>query len=41
MSGRQVIVLGGGLGLHAFRRGLVAGGHRVMLFSLFEMMRSH
>jgi succinate dehydrogenase / fumarate reductase, flavoprotein subunit len=41
MSGRQVIVVGGGLGGLWATLVIAGGGHRVMLFSLFEMMRSH
>ncbi len=41
MKGREVIVVGGGIsGLWAALR-LAESGHRVLLFSLFEVMRSH
>ncbi|WP_462320131.1 succinate dehydrogenase (quinone) flavoprotein subunit [Halochromatium sp.] len=39
--GRQVIVVGGGLGGLWATLAIAAAGHRVMLFSLFEVMRSH
>ncbi|HBG94982.1 MAG TPA: succinate dehydrogenase flavoprotein subunit, partial [Chromatiaceae bacterium] len=41
MSGHHVIVIGGGLGGLWATLGLAATGHRVTLFSLFEVMRSH
>jgi len=41
MSGRQVIVIGGGLGGLWATLTLAEAGHRVQLFSLFEVMRSH
>jgi len=40
-STRQVIVIGGGLGGLWATLTLAEAGHRVMLFSLFEVMRSH
>jgi succinate dehydrogenase / fumarate reductase flavoprotein subunit len=41
MSGRQVIVIGGGLGGLWATLTLAEAGQRVRLFSLFEVMRSH
>jgi len=41
MSGRPVIVVGGGLGGLWATLTIAAAGHRVQLFSLFEVMRSH
>ncbi|MCG6941108.1 MAG: succinate dehydrogenase (quinone) flavoprotein subunit [Thiohalocapsa sp.] len=41
MSGRRVIVVGGGLGGLWATLTIAGGGHRVQLFSLFEVMRSH
>ena len=41
MSGRRVIVIGGGLGGLWATLAIAGGGHRVALFSLFEVMRSH
>ena len=40
-KGRQVIVIGGGLGGLWATLTLAEAGHRVQLFSLFEVMRSH
>ena len=40
-TGRQVIVIGGGLGGLWATLAIAEAGHRVMLFSLFEVMRSH
>jgi succinate dehydrogenase / fumarate reductase flavoprotein subunit len=41
MSGRDVIIIGGGLGGLWATLTVAEAGHRVMLFSLFEVMRSH
>ena len=41
MSGRDVIVVGGGLGGLWATLTIAEAGHRVRLFSLFEVMRSH
>ncbi len=41
MSGREVIVVGGGLGGLWATLTIAEAGHRVRLFSLFEVMRSH
>jgi succinate dehydrogenase / fumarate reductase flavoprotein subunit len=41
MKGRSVIVVGGGLGGLMASLRIAASGHRVQLFSLFEVMRSH
>ena len=41
MSGRRVIVVGGGLGGLWATLTIAGSGHRVQLFSLFEVMRSH
>ncbi|MBK1706167.1 succinate dehydrogenase (quinone) flavoprotein subunit [Halochromatium glycolicum] len=40
-KGGQVIVIGGGLGGLWATLAIAAAGHRVTLFSLFEVMRSH
>ncbi|WPL17204.1 Fumarate reductase flavoprotein subunit [Thiorhodovibrio winogradskyi] len=41
MNARSVIVVGGGLGGLLASLRIAASGHRVQLFSLFEVMRSH
>ena len=41
MKGRDVIVIGGGLGGLWAALSIAEAGHRVRLFSLFEVMRSH
>jgi succinate dehydrogenase / fumarate reductase flavoprotein subunit len=41
MKGGHVIVIGGGLGGLWATLAIAAAGHRVTLFSLFEVMRSH
>ncbi len=40
-SGREVVVIGGGLGGLWATLTIAGSGHRVQLFSLFEVMRSH
>jgi len=41
VKARRVIVVGGGLGGLWATLAIAGGGHRVQLFSLFEVMRSH